>query len=104
MDTMSASDANIRFPRAAPMLPRPTHASTMVAAFYFMAVLAAPWIVRYAPDSDVRVFEWSAERPAVVRCAAAPEYGMPCGSRMPGITPPIQTSTRSIPPALARAT
>ena len=83
MDTMSASEANLRFPCAPRPMPRPAHAAAMVAALYVMSVLCAPWIVRYAPGTEARVVEALAERPPVVRCAAAPEFGMPCGVSVP---------------------
>ena len=104
MDTMSAYDANIRFPHVAPALPRRTYSAAVVVAFYVLIALGAPWIVRYAPSAEAQVAELLAQRPPVLRCATAPEYGMPCGLSVPGFGTRVQTSTRSMPPALARAT
>ncbi len=87
MDTMSASTANLHFPCAPRPLPRNYHTAAMVAGLYVMSVLCAPWIVRYAPGNESRVVESLAERPPVVRCAAAPEFGMPCGVWLPEAGP-----------------
>lgn len=87
MDTLSVSATNLRFPCAPRPLPRRLHTGAIVAALYVMSVLCAPWIVRYAPGAESRVFEGLAERPPVVRCAAAPEFGMPCGVSLPYADP-----------------
>ncbi len=87
MDTMSASTTNLRFPCAPRPLPRRYHTAAMVAGLYVMSVLGAPWIVRYAPGIESSVVESLAERPQVIRCAAAPEYGMPCGAWLPETVP-----------------
>ena len=104
MDTMSAYDANIRFPRVAPVLPRQSHSAAVVIAFYLLIALGAPWIVRYAPSAEAQAAEQLVRRAPVIRCATAPEFGMPCGLSEPGYGTRVQTSTRSMPPALARAT
>jgi hypothetical protein len=59
------------------------HAATVVAAFYVLMALSSPWIVRYGPGSESQVAAQMAERPALLRCAAAPEYGLPCGAPVP---------------------
>ncbi len=87
MDTMSASAANLRFPCTPRPLPRNFHTAAMVAGLYVMTVLCAPWIVRYAPGIESQVVESLAERLPVVRCAAAPEFGLPCGAWLPEAGP-----------------
>jgi len=87
MDTMPTSTANLRLPCAPRPLPRNYHTVAMVAGLYVMSVLCAPWIVRYAPGTDSSVVESLAERPPVVRCAAALEFGMPCGAWLPETGP-----------------
>lgn len=87
MDTISASKATLRFPCAPRPLPRRVHATAMVTAFYVLSVLCAPWIVRHAPGGESGVVESLAERPPVVRCAAAPEFGLPCGAWLPEAGP-----------------
>ncbi len=118
METLTLSDACRRYPPAAPHLPGPAHAATLVTVLYLLLALGAPWIVRYAPATENSVVTRIADRPALIRCASAPGYGLPCGgSAAPGAEMPSlhvarhgspvlmrQTSTRSIPPALARAT
>ncbi|MEO6565320.1 MAG: hypothetical protein ABIO63_04740 [Casimicrobiaceae bacterium] len=88
MDTSSPSATNLRFPCAPRPLPRNFHVAAMVAGLYVMSVLCAPWIIRYAPGIESFVVESIADRPPVVRCAAAPEFGMPCGARLPEAGPP----------------
>ena len=87
MTTNSVTAANVRFPCALRPLPRRVHTGAIVAALYVISVLCAPWIVRYAPGAESSVFEALAERPPVVRCAAAPEFGMPCGTSLPEAGP-----------------
>lgn len=87
MDTISASATSARFPCTPRPLPRRAHPTALVTAFYVMLVLGAPWIVRYAPGTDSSVVEALAERPPVVRCATAPEFGMPCGASLPEAWP-----------------
>jgi hypothetical protein len=84
MEALTAFNANLHPAPAAPRLPRPAHATAVVAAFYILMALAAPWIVRYAPGSESSVAAQIAERPVPMRCASAPEYGLPCGSPAPG--------------------
>jgi len=84
METLPAFDANPHYAPAAPRLPRPDHAATVVAAFYVLMTLSAPWIVRYAPGSESSIAAQIAERPLLLRCASAPEYGVPCGTFVPG--------------------
>lgn len=81
METMTARDADRRFPR--PRLPGPRRAlgATVVAGLYVLLVLGAPLIVRYGPGQDVPVV--AAATPtvsAVPRCATAPEFGRACPS------------------------
>ncbi len=84
METLTACEANLHRAPAAPRLPRPAHAATVVAAFYVLMTLSAPWIVRYAPGSESGVAAQIAERPVLLRCASAPEYGLPCGTPVSG--------------------
>lgn len=84
METLPAFAATLPCTPIAPRLPRPAHAATIVAAFYLLMALAAPWIVRYAPGSESEVAAQIAERPVLLRCASAPEYGLPCGTSAPG--------------------
>jgi hypothetical protein len=72
METLTLPDARRRYPPAAPPLPRPAHAATLVTAFYVLLALGAPWIVRYAPATDNSVATTIADRPAPMRCASAP--------------------------------
>ena len=81
MDPMSASDTNL--PCISPRMPRRDRMTALVVAFYVLSVLCAPWIVRYAPGMETRVVEALADGPRVMRCAAAPEFGVPCGTSMP---------------------
>ncbi len=83
MEALTAFAANLHCAPAAPRLPRPAHAATFVAAFYVLMALSTPWIVRYAPGSESGVAAQIAERPVLLRCASAPEYGLPCGAPVP---------------------
>ena len=87
MATLTISDTIRHDPPFAPALPRPAHAATVVAAFYVLMALSTPWIVRYAPGSESGVAAQIAERPVLLRCASAPEYGLPCGAPVPGAAP-----------------
>lgn len=87
MKTTSTFDENRGHPPFAPPLPRPAHAATVVAAFYLLMALSTPWIVRYAPGAESQVAAQIAERPVPLRCASAPEYGMPCGIPVPADAP-----------------
>lgn len=87
METMSTFDQNRGYPPFAPPLPRPTHAATVVAAFYLLMALSTPWIVRYTPGSESQVAAQIAERPMLLRCASAREYDLPCGILLPGNAP-----------------
>ncbi len=84
MATLTIPEANRHDPQFAPALPRPAHAATVVAAFYVLMALSTPWIVRYAPPSESGVAAQIAEHPVLLRCASAPEYGLPCGAPVPG--------------------
>ena len=88
MATLTTSEADRHDPPFAPALPRPAHAATVVAAFYVLMALSTPWIVRYAPGSESGVAAQIAERPVLLRCASAPEYGLSCGTPAPGATAP----------------
>jgi hypothetical protein len=87
METLPALDVCLPRVPVAPRLPRPAHAATVVAAFYVLMALAAPWIVRYAPGNESSVAAQIAERPVPMRCASAPEFGLPCGIPVPGEVP-----------------
>ncbi len=80
MDKISALTSNLRPPCTPRPLPRNFHTAAMVAGLYVMTALGAPWIVRYAPGTESSVIESLAERPPLIRCATAPEFGMPCGA------------------------
>ena len=81
MDTMPTFDASRRnSPPMAPPLPRPVPAATVVAALYVLLALSTPWIIRYAPGFESQVAAQIAEHPGLLRCASAPEYGLPCGA------------------------
>jgi hypothetical protein len=84
METLTAFAANSPCNPVAPRLPRPAHAATVVAAFYLLMTLSAPWIIRYAPGSESDVAAQIAEHPVLLRCASAPEYGLPCGAPVLG--------------------
>ena len=69
---------------AAPRLsfpPRPRrrpHAATFVAALYVTLVLAAPGIIRFAPEPDTRwLSAVTAPRPQI-HCAATASAPLPC--------------------------
>jgi len=81
METMTARDAESRFPR--PRLPGPRRAlgATVVAALYVLLVLGAPLIIRYGPGPEVPVVAAATPVAATVaRCASAPEFGQACPS------------------------
>lgn len=84
MATLTTFDGNLQCGSAAPRPARPARAATVVAALYVLMTLAAPWIVRYAPGNESSVAAQIAERPVPMRCASAPEYGLPCGTSVPG--------------------
>ena len=84
-----------RYLPAAPPLRRPGHPATLVSAFCLLLMLAAPWIVRYAPATEIGFVPGIADRPAPIRCASAPGYGLPCGgTAMPGAGHPAQHAAR----------
>ena len=90
-----------RYLPAAPPLPRPVHAATLVSAFCLVLMLAAPWIVRYAPATEIGFVPGIADRPAPIRCASAPGYGLPCGGiAVPGAGLPSQHAARDEGPAV----
>lgn len=80
METMTARDAEIRFPAEHPPHPRPAFGATFVACLYVLLVLGAPLIVRYGSDHDAPIAAAAAASRAihVPRCATAPEYGRSC--------------------------
>ncbi|MEO8508802.1 MAG: hypothetical protein ABI593_14330 [Betaproteobacteria bacterium] len=80
METMTARDAENRFPAEHPPHPRRTFGATLVACMYVLSVFGAPLIVRYGSDHDVPIVAAAAASRAVPapRCATAPEYGRSC--------------------------
>jgi len=81
METMTAHDAEKRFPRRRPPGPRRALGATVVAGLYVLLVLGAPLIVRYGPRLDSPVVAVAAATAAAAtapRCATAPEFGRSC--------------------------
>ncbi len=87
METMSTLDQIRGDLSFAPPPHRPVHAAAVVTTGYLLMVLAAPWIIRYAPASESAVAAQIAERTEPLRCASAPVYGLPCGVQLPWNAP-----------------
>ena len=86
--------------------------TNFVIALYTALVLGTPAIIRFVPDADAR---WIAaiNAPPPVQCAGAADIPSGCAANAAAASLPIaggcrrrdfQTSTRSMPPALALAT
>lgn len=64
MKTMSEDDVSPRSPREFAPLDRPAWARAAVTALYVLLVLAAPLIVRFGPEFDVRAAVGTVATPA----------------------------------------
>ncbi|MEO8753600.1 MAG: hypothetical protein ABI624_13075 [Casimicrobiaceae bacterium] len=73
METMTAHEAQRRYPAATRAAPRRAYGATVVAGLYVLLVLGAPLIVRYGPDLE------AANVPAIV--AAQDTAGARCAAK-----------------------
>jgi hypothetical protein len=80
METMTARDAETRFPAVRPPQSRRAFGVTLVVCLYVLMVVGSPLIVRYGSDHDAPIVAAAAASRTVhaPRCATAPEYGRSC--------------------------
>ncbi len=113
MEPMMLQQRSAPLPDRRPTAWRPRiNGTNFVIALYAALVLGTPAIVRFAPDADAR---WIAAITATppVHCAAVTDLPHGCATDAVAASLPsaggcdqrrVQTSTRSMPPAFARAT
>ena len=85
MESMTAHEAERRYPATPRVAPRRACAATLVAGLYVLLVLGAPLIVRYGPDLEGTRAPAivAAQDAAAARCVSASKHANGCALDIP---------------------